>query len=470
MDSPAYAVPEPTPPAARLHDPLAVALGNASLLGAGYLMLGRRRLAVATGAITVSLISVLVSVGRTWFEVVVLLWWAALVAHGWSLAGGRAHRVAVRRQRLVALGVTVPVLLAVGLLRFDTSGIERSVTAARESGDCTKVLTAQHRVWLGDRIADAPLSARGDRTATACHRLRTARAKLTTGLTGDPSALRAGFDILASVLADPGNDKTVEVVLNGFLGGLPTSDPCHTAAVTDWLRQRRPSHNALDRSARIVTQTAPAALVGCGAALMKTDDWTNARTRYQQVLDQYPGNELTAQAQDGVKHATQAIELANVRSLLDGPTDEKPEYCSTPAKYSGAPGYGKGTNRALFYGNDKYRSKLPGGWRTTDPAHAVLVICAGDQHYGTRVQTCDYTGKFPGLAQVTFRKVAIPVKVYELRTGKRVANRKIQINGTSCPRVIHYSTFVTDLGPGPDEYVHPSISDVRAAFAPLIKR
>ena len=474
MDHLTNALPgEPEPPGAAVYDPLAVALGNASLLGVGYLILGRRRLAVAAGVITVVLLSVLVSVARPWFEVVVLIWWAAVIAHGWSLAGGRTHRVAVRRQRRVALGATVAVLLVLGLLRFDASRIERSVTEARASGDCAQALNAQDGVWFGVRVADAPLTARGDETAKACRRLRTARAKLATGLTGDVGALKAGFDTLASVLAEPGNEKTVETVLNGFLGGMPTTKPCDTATVTDWLRHRQPSHTALDRSAGAVARTAPAALVGCGDGLMTTKDWEQARARYQQLLDQYPGDGLTAKARDGVKRATLSIELANVRGLLDGPTGSRPAYCSKPAKYGGAAPYGKGTNRALFFGNDKYTHKLPAKWRTTDAAHAVLVVCADDQEYGTSVQTCPYRSKiFSGrTTYVTFHKIAIPVKVYELRTGKRVAKRKVEIGGRSCPSVISYTTYgFDDLGPPSKQYVSASKSDVRAGFRSLIDR
>jgi hypothetical protein len=195
-----YAVPQPAPSGARVHDPLAVALGNASLLGVGYLMLGRRKQAIAAAVVTVGLVSVVVLVAQPWCETAVLAWWAVVIAHGWFLAGARAQRVTVRRQRLVALGVTVPVLLAVGLLRFDAFRIERSVTEAREGGDCAQVLAEQDSVWLGHRIADAPLTARGDKTVQACERLQTAKAQLTTGLSGDTSALKAGFDTLASVL------------------------------------------------------------------------------------------------------------------------------------------------------------------------------------------------------------------------------------------------------------------------------
>ncbi|WP_433179850.1 hypothetical protein [Actinoallomurus sp. CA-150999] len=472
MSSPTFAVPKPEPPEARVHDPLAVAVGNASLLGVGYLMLGRRRLAVAAGVVTVVLFSVLVSVARPWFEVVMLLWWAAVIVHGWFLAGGRTNRVAVRRQRLVALGVTGSVLLVLGLLRFDATGIERSVADARADGDCTKVLTAQHKVWFGHRMADAPLTARGDKMAQACHRLHTARADLTAGLlTADPLRLKAGFGILAAVLSEPGNDRTVSAVLNGFLSGLPTNSHCRTASITDWLRHRRPSHNALDRSADTATQTAPAALVACGDDLMAAKDWTNARMRYQQLLDQFPGDERTAKAREGVTQATLKIELANVRRLLEGDTDEQPEYCSKPAKYSGAPPYGGGTNRALFYGNDHYTDKLPSSWRTTDPAHAVLVVCADDEDSGSAVETCPYRSRSSGtVSDVTFHKIAIPVKVYELRTGRLVAKRKVQIDGESCPSTISYSDFGgIDTGP-PDQDVTPSKADVRDAFSPLIIR
>ncbi|MER8153992.1 hypothetical protein [Streptomyces sp. NPDC094472] len=49
MDESTLAVPEPAPPASRPHDPLAVALGNASLLGVGYLLQESRFAVRATG-------------------------------------------------------------------------------------------------------------------------------------------------------------------------------------------------------------------------------------------------------------------------------------------------------------------------------------------------------------------------------------------------------------------------------------
>lgn len=479
MNEPTHALPEmpePTPPEDRAHDPLAVALGNASLLGVGYLMLRRRRLAAAAAVVTVVLVSRLVSTARPAYEIAVLAWWVAVVAHGWYLARRGGSGVALRRQRVVALCITLSVLLAVALLRFDASRIEESVTEARERGDCAGVSSAQDRVWFGHRVADAPLSARGDESVEACDRLRSARTELNTALTGNTDALDEGFGTLASVLAEPGNEKTVETTLTGFLGGLPAKDPCTTVTVTDWLRDRKRSDDVLDRSADTARRTAPAALVGCGDELMADSSWQDARAHYERLLDRYPGDELADKARKGARKATQSIELANVRSLLAPGSGTQPEYCSRPAKYSGAKPMGKGTNRALFYtGNtygDDYTDKLPGSWKAADAADAVLVVCMGEDTFGTSVRTCPYQGRTSGsTTYVTFHKIAIPVKVYEVRTGKLVAKRKIQINGSSCPSLITYFTAGdSDSGPPTTRYVSESKSDVRSAFRPLVVR
>lgn len=474
----APAMPNSVPDEGRAHDPLAVALGNASLLGVGYLMLRRRRLAVAAVVVTVGLVSLVVSTAEASYEVAVVVWWVAGVVHGWYLARGGRGDVApghgsVRGRRLVALCVTLPVLLAVGLLRFDASRIGQGVSDARERGDCAGVLSAQDRVWFGHRIADAPLTARGDDVVRACDRLRTARTELATALSGDTDALKEGFGILASVLAQPGNDRTVETALSGFLGGLPAKDPCDTVALTDWLRDRKRSHDVLDRSADTAQRTAPDALVGCGDDLMARESWESARTHYEQLLDRYPDDGLADRARKGARKATLSIELADVRRLLAGGTDTQLEYCSHPAKYSGARPMGKGTNRALFYGPDEYSivsdypRQFPGSWKAGDAADAVLVVCMGEDAYGPSVETCPYRSESSGaLSYVSFHEIEMPVKVYELRTGKVVTQRKVRISGTSCPSTVYAEE---GSGPGP-MYVDASKSDVRAAFRPLVVR
>ncbi|WIX82640.1 hypothetical protein QRX50_18610 [Amycolatopsis carbonis] len=441
----------------------AVAVGNASFLGVGYLLQGRRGLAVANVVGTVVPAVLLVTAFPTvWFEIVVLVWWAAGIVHGWFLAGPTAQNG--WRDWVVALAVAVPVLVVAALLRFDAVGIARDVADARESGDCAKAEGALDRVWFGHRLADAPLAAAGDATAQACGRLHTAAEALTDGLPGNPGQLRTGFDILAGVRTDlPGNERMADVVLDGFLTKLPAQNPCDLAVDTDWLRTR---HEAT----AVVERTRPGALVSCADGLLATGDWQNARTRYQQALDQYPHSAVAARATEGNQKAKVAGELANVRSLLSNTS--APEYCTKPAPYSAAPPYGKGTNHAIFSGNDDFTNRLPAGWRVTDPTKAVLIVCAGDDTNGTAVRTCQYEGTFKGFPDdVTFHKIAIPLKAYELRTGKLVADTKVEIGGTSCPPSVSYTSYgYTDLGPPSDMPVDASDADVRAAFASLITR
>lgn len=309
-------------------DWLAVAVGNASLLGVGYLMLGRRGLALANMAVTVVLACVLAEVARSaWFEIVVLVWWAAVIAHGGYLASRRDRPAAVRRPWVAALSVTVPVLLAVGLLRFDVSQTEGIVADARAGADCTRVLSAQHGVWFGDRVADSPLAARGDQAVQVCH------------------------------------------------------------------------------------------------------------------------------------------DLTRVRQLLEGSPDDQPKYCFTPARYGDAAPYSLGTNRALFYGDQQYTGALPGGWKASDAAQAVLVVCAGTPRQGSPADSCTY-GSPPPPVDVTFHKIAVPVKAYELRTGKLVYNGTVQINGASCPDTVYVPHGLTSW----DTDVKPSADDERAAFSPVINR
>ncbi|MCE6995983.1 hypothetical protein LZG04_14390 [Saccharothrix sp. S26] len=464
----------PPRPAPRPGDPPAVAIGNASLLGVGYFVLGRRKLGIAAAFVTVVLLTVLASAVRTvWMEVAVLGWWAAVVAHGWFLAR-RSPREGVRRQRLVALAITVPVLLVVGFFRFDAARIEGDVTEARGEGDCGRAVTALDELGAVHHVVDAPLTVRGEVTAEACARLRVAEADLDAALTGDVTALEAGFGRLADVLTEvPGHERMVERALDGFLAGLPLDDPCRTVAVTDWLGEREPTGHVLDRAADVVPRTAPAALVACGANRAAAEDWQPAREVYQQLLDQYPGHELAGKATEGVQQATRALELANVRSLL-APTygDAQPAYCSRPAPYSGAPAYrAQNPNRALIYGNTTYAQKLPREWIAGDAADAVLIICAGETELGAAVQTCPYESKSPlgGVRYVTFHKIAIPVRVYELRTGQVVHDTRLEIGGTSCPPILSYTSFTgVDLGPPSQVHVTPSDADVHAPFHPLI--
>lgn len=473
--------PPPPPSPAAPRDRLAVALGNASLLGIGYLLLRRWLFAALSWVVTLVLLIVLASAARTlWFEIVVVVWWALMIAHGWWLAGrpmppvrpGRQRLAAKLSQRVLTACLAVVVLAAFGLLRFDAVRIDHAVLAAREHGSCPQAVRALDRIWLGDRLADAPLTAEDDETGQACQWLHTAEGKLSTALSdGDTGALKAGFADLTWVLTErPGHEKMVDSVLDGFLAGLPTKDACHTATLTDWLRARKPTHDALDRAADVVPRTAPAALVGCGDHYMDGGQWSKAKDRYQQLLDQYPDSDQASAARTGVHQAQLGIERDHVGDLLDTPgTGGQPEYCSTPAGYEAAPAYRHHhVNPAMFYGGDTtYAGKLPGAWRTDDVTKAALVLCLGQRSRGAAVRTCPY--EYLGSTKnVTFHQADIAVKAFSMRTGKLVARRTLHISGSSCPSTLSYSYYYSDTGPPSDVYVSVSKSDARAAYAPVI--
>ncbi|WP_395575842.1 hypothetical protein [Streptomyces sp. BK79] len=459
-------------PAAAAPDPTAVALGNATLLGIGYLLLRRWRAAAVAVLGSVMLLTAVARSAETWAEVLLLLWWAGGIAHGRHLARRWPEHAVRSGQRAATLAGALAVLLAAVLLRVDAHGIENRVATARQAGDCEAAAAAQGEVGRGHRLAGAPVVKPGDAVVRACRRLDGAASALARAArTGSTKELGRGFGTLAAVLDEPGNEQTVGTVLDGFLEALPTDDSCDTAALTAWLRERTRGHDVLDRSASTAARTEPAALMGCGDRLMTRDAWHEAREQYRRLLAEYPADSRAGRARGGVRKATVAIELDQVRELVKAASDASSGYCDKPAKYSAAPPFRKGSARALFLGDAEYTDRLPGSWRTTDPAKAALVVCADEAENGSAVQTCSYENKKSRYLphRVTFYKARIPLKVYELRTGKRLSARSVQIGGTSCPAVLHYKYYMYDLGPG-NQFVSPSKSDIRKAFDSVLGR
>jgi hypothetical protein len=449
----------------RVPDPLAVAVGNASLLGAGYLIAGRRALFWAAAVVTASLLWLTYATAETWCELLVVLWWAAVVGHGWWLA--RRHPAAGPRrgQRLLALALTVPVLAAAGWVRFDAHGVEDEVADARADGDCGAAVAAQDGVAFRHRLVAAPLAARGDAVVEACERLDAAGAYLSGGLTGDLDALETGFRRLGAVLGESGNERTVRATLDRFLGRLPTDDGCVTVTLADWLRKHAPGPGDLTGPASATAaRITPRALMDCADGFMGTEDWPDAREHYRRLLDEYPDDTHADAARKGARKAGLAIELDQVTELVAAADGPGSGYCREPAKYSQAPAYRKGRTRAVFVGDTEYTDKLPEAWRT-DTAHAALVVCTGEAEAGDVVETCQYRDHNGHIGSVRFNKLAVRVKGYALRTGKLVVDRTVQLGGESCPGVLGYFDALPSR-----MAVTPSNGDVRDAFGPVVGR
>ncbi|MFD7159223.1 hypothetical protein ACFV9C_31820 [Kribbella sp. NPDC059898] len=471
-----YPGPAPKVPDRRPRDPLAVALGNASLLGLGYFLIRRWFFGVLGLAGTAVLVVLLCTQRKAGYEFALIGWGLLQIVHGWFLAQRHPVRTANLTQRLVALGVTLLVFAGVAFERYDVHRIDNDAVAAREAGDCSGVRAAQEKYGVGHRIGDAPRTVRVETDTDACAKIDAAAAVLRSARPqADTERLQVGFEMLAAVVAKPDQQATTRTALNEFLRGLPLKDACQTVTITEWLRGRAKAGNLLDEAKQIVPKLEPNALLGCGDAKLAKSDWAGARGTYVLLVQRYPHAKQSDRARAGIKKADYEIlqakiqaELARVRGLVSSGG-----YCATPAKYSPAPKLRSGLNRAVFSGASRYTAKLPSQWKGTTADNSAMVVCASDETQGTAVRTCPYTpliGSFRGTHYVTFHKIAVPVQVYELRTGRLIEKTTVQISGSVCPSTISYTTYNGVGAPDPDQYVAETAATVQAAFRPLVVR
>ncbi|MFD3401058.1 hypothetical protein ACFWUU_10295 [Kribbella sp. NPDC058693] len=475
---PPQGTPYPGPPPKPLspHDPLAVALGNASFLGLGYFLIRRRLFGILGLAGTAILLVLLCTQRKTGYELALLGWGVLQVVHGWFLARSQRLQAANLTKRLVAGGVALVVLGGVAFERYDAQRIDKQAITARAAGDCGGVRTAQAKYGLGHRIGDAPRTVRVEGDVAACDRIDDAADGLASAIKlVDVPRMKAGFDQLSAVAADPNQLPPVGKAVDNFVAGFPLKDSCGSLEVTNWLRTRKPVGNVLDRPNALVPKLEPNALLGCADAQMAKADWASARSTYQLLVSRYPRAKQAVRARAGVQSANYQIlqakiraELARVRGLVSSGG-----YCSTPAKYSPAPRLRNGVNRAVFSGASEYTSKLPSQWKGTTADNAALVVCAGEETQGAAVRTCRYTpfiGSGGSDTWVTFYKIQVPVRVYELRTGRLIRTGKLQISGSVCPATISYTTYNGVGFPDTQQDVRPTASTIRAAFQPLVVR
>ncbi|WP_165550287.1 hypothetical protein [Kribbella speibonae] len=468
--------PAPRFPSRPAPDPIAVALGNASLLGIGY-FLARRWFFGGAGVLgTAVLVACLTTLRQTGYEFGLLGWGLLQVVHGWLLARRQPQRAVRVRQRLGALGVALLVLIGLAFERYDVQRIDEQAIAAREAGDCPGVRAAQATYTLGHRIGNGPRTVRVEGDVATCDRIDRAADQLRTAAPfADLGLLQAGFENLAGVLAQPGQTRTVGKAVSQFPGMLPVKEPCTMMPIMSWLRTRKPTGTVLDDPNALVPKLEPNALFGCADANAANAAWPQAQNLYRTLAARYPRSEQAIRARAGIQKAEDAIqqaaleaEVARVRALV-----KSGKYCATPAKLSMAPRVRHGQNRAVFLGAaGEYTSDLPSQWRTSDPYRAALIVCASTPGTGAVVKTCSYTdADHPEWLPfyVAFRKITVPVNVYEMRTGRLLSTTTIQISGTACPKT-WYSQLLQVSGSTTSDTVEPTTATIRAAFQPLVVR
>jgi tetratricopeptide (TPR) repeat protein len=457
-------------------DPSAAVLGNASLLGAGYLLLGRLGLAVVSVAVTAALLAAIeLSEQPAWFWRVVLgLWWAFQIGHVWRLANGRTRlaspppqaplravgegvRTSVPTQRFFAVTALVLVLVPALAVRADASRIEQTAADSHGADDCAAADAVAAALTVGHRLANGLPAARTETVRDACAKVAQAEDDLTEAST--PVGVATEFDLLQDALDEaPQLQDEVDGLLDRFVASLAERDSCETLRIADWLAHRS-ADGPLGRAAEAVPEFTPDALLGCGQAQFYQGMREGARDLYERLLEEYPDDPRVTEAESRIDAIDAEIELEELVSLTTGVAGGTPPYCDRQAPYRGAAPYdGSAPQATMLFGDPKGVESLPASWLTTDPAEAVLIICAEYAGTGAYVESCEYEGGYT----VDFHKQQIDLRLFEVRTGELVDERSIELDG-SCPYFLSYYGSVPET-----ETVFVSESSYRDAYRPVI--
>ncbi|WP_152521269.1 hypothetical protein [Nocardiopsis ganjiahuensis] len=474
-------------------------IGNATLLGIGYMLMRRPVLAIASllGSIGLLALIAVYPYVLVW-RVLLPVWWAAVVAHTWWSAPQkdpvlRGVENSVWRKRVLAAACLILVLLA--WVRFDSWAITRDAEVAHADGDCDRAVASLR--WLGAAhgVVHSSVASRGEEEREACELLidaldtlgRPAAAEKLEAYLDHPGSLwdgagpeRAGLLLEAvmdsndEVLEDddpalatmedafaqlsvtlqstPGQSERVGEVVESFLAALVEAPPCRTKEIDTWLFAQTWEEPELTEMVAPEADQVPIRMFGCADELGSTSVEA-AYAAYQEFLTVHPEHALATKAAESL--------------LSDG------GYCEYPAAYPGAPAYEGGGPHAMWtVGIDPDEYDFPGSWQAETTDETVLVVCAEGPERGSLQQTCAYEpGESQleprGFVEVDFYASEFTVEAYELRSGELVADYSAEV-GDPCPGVLEYgSSPYLDIVP--DEYDSDySDADVRAIFDRLM--
>jgi hypothetical protein len=476
-------------------DLLAVLLGNATLLGVGYLFLRRWRLALLALAGTTALVIALgATAGSPIVLVALAVWCAAMVGHGWWLVRGSSPAARPWSQRIVA-GVVVVSLLAlvVGL----HTATERTVSDAAEAhaaGDCEQASALLENLGPVDRAMNGPMALEGAADLEACGLLLDAREIERAGWSHRPAAaaavatymrhpnaqwegagprraellldaaydregvhrkaMRAGFEQLTTTLDEtPGQAGRVESVVGDFLADLAEErDHCAVRGLVEWVDGQDWAAPALAEPVAAASGEVPRRVLGCARALADADRLTASRDAYQAFLQDFRSDRRADAASAELYDVITGIQRKNVRDLLD-----TYQYCADPAPYRGADPYRRNARNPMrVFGMDPTAHDFPRSWQANGLKNMVLVACVDGPKRGSYQDTCLYeSDASPFGSDVRFYASRFDVRLYEVRTGRRVASFTEEF-GEPCPPSIWVESFI------PDFFVPPETK--RSAF------
>ncbi|WP_156754516.1 tetratricopeptide repeat protein [Actinokineospora pegani] len=443
-------------------DPWAAAVANASLLGLGYVLLRRWRLAAGTGLATAALLTVLIATRSVWAQVALAAWWALMIAHGWRLAA-RGPVAASPGQRGFALAVALPVVLVVAAVRTEAAIIDNAVDQARADRDCAAAVAATDRVHTTHRVGAAPLAADLDRVRAACAAVADARAHI--------AALRAGRadevnDVLRALSrALPDGKPFVDAEMEHLFESIERDTDCAAGAITSVLHDAAPGDALVEQARAAADRIAPPALLRCAERYESYGDLDESLDLVTRLATDHPDAPEAGKAKDAVHRLGKAIERRDIRALMRD-TATGPRYCANPKGFSDAPEVAAGSGNRVLVLDFTETVTLPGSMRTTELDEAALVLCVRSLDLGPQVDSCDFTADGVPLL-VRYHKAVVSFSLFELRTGKRLASDTVTVDGASCPSTIKVPAHARGRH---DMVVVPSETQVRDAFAPTLTR
>lgn len=388
-------------------DRLAVVLGNATLLGIGYLFLGRSVLAgCAVVGTCAAFVGLALTPGEPWWIVIILgLWWVAMVVHAWFLTGANTVSPAgpVLWQRIVAARTTV----LDGRAELEACGV---LLDALAQGDPA---TAAERLQT---YLDHPSAAWEGAGPERAERLLAA------------GNLTDGFGQLRTTLSTaPDQSGAVRKVVETFLADLGDGrSPCEVLKTDEWVRDRKDDPPELAEPIAAVADEVPERVLACAREQAKADQLTEAGATYEEFLDRFGDHKKARTARSEQYDVDTAVQRAEALAALTGNT-----YCKDPVAYRGAPAYaGSDPHKAWWFGIPECRT-LPSRWDARDIDEAELVVCLHDVGRGSYLETCQYTADDTVLT-ARFHAWKFHIAAYSLRTGKAVERYTTQI-GDPCP-------------------------------------
>lgn len=520
------ASPESRPDPRRGPDRTSVLLGNATLLGLGYLLLGLRRLALAACVTALALVALAALFPHvTAWRVLLGLVWAGAVLHAWRLTspgvrdrspapapqeepprenGADRHDGTGRppwRTRLLTAACVL--LVAFAWLRLDTWAVLRDAEAAHTGGDCERALASLRWLVPAHRLAHGSAAERGAAQERACERLSVA---LDTPDRSDAARMLDEYQAMPGALWDGAGPERADLLLAGVIAGAKEQEGTHEA-----LEAHSPSLDTVEEAFAQLSETLESSPGQSGRAgavaesfLAALDDIPPCRAReidewllaqewedpaLVRAMEPQAGRapvRLFHCADDLGWLASSEEEAAARRDFLaahpEHPLAERSaegllatgEYCAHPAAFPAAPAYeGEGPHAMHLTGLDPEEHDFPGSWRADGVRDTVLVVCVEGPEKGGYQRTCTYepgadqlTLPFEDVASVDFYASAFTVQAFELRSGEPVEEYTAEI-GDPCPAELEYDYYYFDSVPG--EYNSDyTAADLRGIFDRLM--